>query len=175
MKPALFGYFTGSGTVPGSRPRLDIQPSLVYARSMNTQNLDRFREICTRIAEGTPHGHSWKWDDRFNAALMAFDAAVKERVFGTVINEFVQHWDATSIAEASQRVRGIVDSTFDIRPGQLIFAAEANGDFILLAAWWPWANGSIISMRIGLYSTGRTPIPRDDAARCLREWLDVKE
>jgi len=59
--------------------------------------------------------------------------------------------------------------------GQLIFASEANGDFILLAAWWPWANGTIISMRIGLYSTGKTPLCRDEAARCLREWLGVGE
>ena len=141
---------------------------------MSTPDLSRFREICTRIAAGTPHGHSWKWDERFNAALMAFEAAEKERVFGAVINEFVQHWDVGTIALASQRVRGIVDSTFEIRPGQLIFASEANGDFILLAAWWPWANGTIISMRIGLYSTGKTPLCRDEAARCLREWLGVE-
>ncbi|HSV96609.1 MAG TPA: hypothetical protein VLM75_06705 [Spirochaetota bacterium] len=142
---------------------------------MGTPDLSRFREICTRIAEGTPRGHSWKWDDRFNAALMAFESAQKERVFGAVINEFVRHWDVGTIEKASQRVRGIVDSTFDIRPGQLIFAAEADGDFILLAAWWPWANETIISMRIGLYSTGRAPLCRDEAARCLREWLGVEE
>ncbi len=60
-----------------------------------------------------------------------------------------------------------------LSPGRLIFASEANGDFILLAAWWPWANGTIISMRIGLYSTGKTPLCRDEAARCLREWLEA--
>jgi hypothetical protein len=30
-------------------------------------------------------------------------------------------------------------------------------------------------MRIGLYSTGKTPLCRDEAARCLREWLGVEE
>ncbi|OPZ34291.1 MAG: hypothetical protein BWY96_03168 [Spirochaetes bacterium ADurb.BinA120] len=72
-------------------------------------------------------------------------------------------------------MRGIVESTFDIRPGQLIFASEADGDYILLAAWWPWANGTIISMRIGLYSTGRAPLDRDEAALLLQEWLGVRD
>jgi len=156
-------------------PRLDISRARPYTLPMSTPDLSRFREICTRIAAGTPQGRSWKWDGRFKAALMAFEAAEKERVFGAVINEFVQNWDIGTIEKASQRVRGIVESTFDIRPGQLIFASEADGDYILLAAWWPWANGTIISMRIGLYSTGRAPLDRDEAALLLQEWLGVRD
>jgi len=56
------------------------------------------------------------------------------------------------------------------RPAHL----RLRGAFILLAAWWPRANGTIISMRIGLYSTGKTPLCRDEAARRLREWLGVR-
>ncbi len=36
-------------------------------------------------------------------------------------------------------------------PGQLMFTSEPDRDILLCFAWWPWGNGSTISIRVAAY------------------------
>ncbi len=142
--------------------------------SVNSPDCAKFEKICRNIRRVTPTGHKWQWDDRFHVALIAFDKKEMESVFPAVIGEFMQQWDSRTIAKASKLIRKLVKNLFDIKPGQLIFATDENVHSALLAAWWPWANGSIISLRIGIFPTGKEELDRDEIRKCLAGWFDIE-
>jgi hypothetical protein len=141
---------------------------------MDAHICDKFETICRSIRRVTPPSHRWQWDERFHVALMAFDKIEMEAIFSAVIGEFMHQWDYGTIAKSSKIIRKLVKNLFDIKPGQLIFTSDENLHSVLLAAWWPWANGSIISLRIGIFPAGRDPLDRDEIKKCLVEWFDIE-
>ncbi len=136
-------------------------------------NLERFETVCREIHRATPEKYSWSWDDRFSVALLVIDKEDCEAVFSSVIKEFMAKWDYTTIEKASGLVRKLVNATFDIKPGQIIFTSSEDLSSLLLAAWWPWANGTVISLRIGIFSAGKKPVPEEEARHYLARWFEI--
>lgn len=136
-------------------------------------NLESFATVCRQIHRDTPPKYSWSWDSRFGVALLVFDKEDSEAVFASVIKEFMAKWDSRTIAKSSELVRKVVKATFDIKPGQLIFTSDEDLGALLLAAWWPWANGSVISLRVGIFPAGKRTLQQEDVRRHLVEWFGI--
>ena len=104
-------------------------------------------------------------------ALIAFAKEDTRAIFSTVSNEFDQQWDAATISNASGLIGELVNSSFGISPGQIIFTSEQGAGLILFAAWWPWDNGSTISLRIGIFSLEEHALDEDEKKEHLIEWF----
>ena len=135
---------------------------------------EKFEKVCRNIRAGTPPQYKWQWDDRFHVALVAFEKKDMEAIFAVLLAEFTEQWDSRTIAKSSKQVRELVKKLFDIKPGQIIFAADESIHSVLLGAWWPWANGSIISLRIGMFPMGKEPIDQAATKKCLVEWFGIE-
>ena len=138
---------------------------------MVTHDLEKFKKICSRISFSMPSSYQWQWDERFHVALIAFEKEDTGAIFSTVSNEFDQQWDATAISNASGLIGELVNSSFGISPGQIIFTSEQGAGLILFAAWWPWDNGSTISLRIGIFSLEEHALDEDEKKEHLTEWF----
>lgn len=94
----------------------------------------------------------WEWDDRFGGILATFDASDKDLVLGIISSQLAQVWDGTNIDQAPSRVSGALKNYGGLQSGQLLFNSDVTQDGVLLGLWWPWGNGSTISIRVVPYA-----------------------
>ena len=139
---------------------------------MITRDLEKFKEICSHISSRMPSSYQWQWDERFQVALIVFEKEDMGAIFSAVSNEFDQQWDAATISSASGPIGELVDSFLGILPGQMIFTCEQGAGLMLFAAWWPWGNGSTISLRIGIFSLEEHSFDKDKNKKYLTGWFN---
>jgi hypothetical protein len=138
------------------------------------QILDQFKTICTRIHASMPSYYHWQWDTRFNVVLIVIERRDMPGILGFISKEFRGQWNDANIDSAPEAIMSVVNDTFGIQPGQILFNSDDRQDMVLLAAWWPWGNGVSISLRIGLFETKEHVITPADAEASLREWFQLK-
>ena len=111
----------------------------------------------TGLVGSLPESLKWEWDDRFDGVLSAFEIADEDRVFGVMKTQFTHAWDKASIGDAPDSVSKALENFGGLSKNQRLFTSDLSQDVILLALWWPWGNGTTISIRLipyGLDSSG---------------------
>ena len=85
---------------------------------------------------------------------------------------FVHRWDIESIQAAPSNVREVVDSLVGLRDGQFIYTAEPDVfGRTLYAAFWPWANSDLISIRVSLMTRDGSRLLAADQGELLNRTL----
>lgn len=130
---------------------------------------------CAAIASAAQGVLQWSFDPRFRASAATFATADQESIRTLLERGFGSCWTSKTIAQAPERARELCAKTGGLRPGQLLFGANADSDPILFGAWWPWGNGTTISIRI-LFSA-RT---LDEAAKAtlladFKDWFGLPD
>lgn len=100
---------------------------------------------------------TWKWDDRFGALLAEFKVEEQAVVRQALESHFVHHWDNKSIRHAPLAIKNGAGDFIDLRDKQLLFTSAPAVGSLLFAAWWPWNDAKVISVRITSSANGRTP------------------
>ena len=67
---------------------------------------------------------------------------------------FSQTWTADNIGTAPQPIAEVAEGLGGLRPSQVLFTQEIPNGAVLIGAWWPWANGQTVSLRIAAYADG---------------------
>jgi hypothetical protein len=100
-------------------------------------------------------GNAWAWDARFKCVAASFgkeiDARVREAMVGALPNE----WSSATIDSASDDIRALSSRYGGVRTGQLVFTGESGDRSLLYGLWWPWGDGSTISLRVGVANCDR--------------------
>ena len=104
---------------------------------------DTFQNLADALSESL----GWEWDGRFGCVLTTFETSDKDRVSGVVSSLLDQAWDSANIDDAPARVGAAIKDFGGLHPGQLLFSSELAQGIILLGLWWPWGNGTTISIR----------------------------
>jgi len=117
---------------------------------MQDSNKSGLESVCRELRTAFEGILSWKWDNRFEAVLAEFSAGKKESIRGILERSLGTTWDSSNIENASEIVREIHDHLGGLRPGQLLFTSNPNGEAFIFCAWWPWGDGKTISIRMGL-------------------------
>lgn len=96
-------------------------------------------------------GQPWVWDLRFTCAICHCSTsrteAVREALFATMPDLY----DHARLGEAPQGVRDIVRASGGLRPGQHLYCGDPLPDGgYPFALWWPWGDGSTVSIRVGI-------------------------
>jgi hypothetical protein len=94
---------------------------------------------------------AWSWDGRFSCASSSFGAEHEAKARAAIVaGSLGTEWTMTTLAEAPPAVRDLAARTGGLRAGQLLFTGAELGPTFVFGLWWPWGNGSTISLRIGL-------------------------
>ena len=111
----------------------------------------------------------WEWDDRFSGVLAAFKTADKDRIFAVINTQFSQAWDSASISDAPDSVSSALQNFGGLTTNQLLFTSDLTQDVILLALWWPWGDGTTISIRFVPYGLDTSDGEKEALHAALKE------
>ncbi len=92
----------------------------------------------------------WSWDSRLNCVASSFDSVMVEQAQAATAKAFPTVWADRTMAEAPPRIREVGERSGGVRAGQLIYARTPIIGVVPYGLWWPWGNGSTISLRVGL-------------------------
>ena len=120
------------------------------------------------LADALSDSLTWEWDGRFGGVLAAFDVDDKERVSGIVNTQLTQVWDGASINDAPKSVSSAIQNFGGLKSGQLLFTSDVTQNVILLGLWWPWGNGTTISIRFVPYGLDSSEENVDDDRTTLK-------
>jgi hypothetical protein len=100
----------------------------------------------------------WSWDHRFKCVTSSFAGDSGPAVRAVLAAAVPSEWTAESFPTAPDEVRALGERCGDLRPGQLLLTGNVVAGMILFAMWWPWGDGSQISVRVGIANSDR---PKD--------------
>jgi hypothetical protein len=141
--------------------------------TMNDQSESSPENICRGILDALQEELSWKWDSRFETVLAEFNVDRKDLVHETLKGYFSIIWDMLNIDRAPEAVRIINNHLGGLRPGQLLFTSDSNRDAFLFCAWWPWGNGTTISIRLAAFLKGGGETVKAEQITQFRGWFGV--
>lgn len=100
---------------------------------------------------------TWKWDEQFGALLAEFQVEKQAEVRLALESHFVHLWDRKSIRQAPAAIKNGAGAFLDLRDEQLLFSSAPAVGSLLFAAWWPWSDAKVISVRITSSRTCKPP------------------
>ena len=102
-----------------------------------------------RLRAGWPQ-RGWSYDNRFQCVASSFSAdhAATARQLATALFPYV--WTSRTLNTAPAMFSQIAERTGGVRSSQQLLGADPVGRLIPYGLWWPWEEGTTISLRIGL-------------------------
>lgn len=92
----------------------------------------------------------WSWDSRLACVASNFEAEVIDKASAAVTRALPTVWSDRTMLEAPATIREIGERSGGVRAGQLIYTRAPVVHAVAYALWWPWGNGSTISLRVGI-------------------------
>ena len=129
--------------------------------------MDKFLETCNTIKEFLPHSFNWEFDGRFSVSLFILEKDYTELILDKITQLFDSKYDSSSIKKASKEENKLAEELSGIGDDQLLFVST-NDDLYLFGAWWPWGNGSKVSLRIGLFSKKEGIVESEEIMNSLK-------
>lgn len=96
----------------------------------------------------------WSWDNRMMCLASTFRSDMSPVARAAVAPILPNEWNETSLRTAPPGVRELASRHGGVRAGQSMFLAPLSGGVYGFGLWWPWEEGSTISMRIGVDGAG---------------------
>jgi hypothetical protein len=99
----------------------------------------------------------WIYDRRLKCVASSVplnNQAILTEARAAIAEVLPTSWSAATLGEAPEEVRALADRCGGLRSSQLLFWAGAQdgpgspGPFGL---WWPWGDGTTVSLRVGLH------------------------
>jgi hypothetical protein len=97
----------------------------------------------------------WTWDHRFKCVTSAIPVDAEPAARALLAAVVPAEWTQASFPTAPEAVRALSARCGDLRTGQLLFTGEAVEGMTPFAMWWPWGDGSNISVRLGIAGSDR--------------------
>ena len=108
-----------------------------------------------KLRDGWP-GVGWGWDARFRCVSSSFDKKIAARVLELTAATLQTQWTTDNFAAAPDDVRVLAERYGGVRAGQMVLAgSDVVVGMRLFGLWWPWGDGSTISLRLGIANSDR--------------------
>jgi hypothetical protein len=92
----------------------------------------------------------WSWDSRLSCITSSFSGDFEAKARSAVGEALPNRFTATTLATGPQRLRDVVERSGGLRSSQVAFAGGNPAGILVFGLWWPWADQSTISLRVGL-------------------------
>jgi hypothetical protein len=113
----------------------------------------------------------WMYDRRLKCVASSIPLAREADARAAMAEVLPRSFSVDTIAGAAEGVRALVEKCGGLRASQLLFwggGDDAPGAFGL---WWPWGDGTTVSLRIGLHDVD---IPKERYPR-LRDVFGIPQ
>jgi hypothetical protein len=101
-------------------------------------------------------GGGWSWDPRFKCVTSSFGKDIADRARASMAGVLDGEWSSTTINQAPDETRTLAARFGGVRDGQLLFTGDVvEGRMHLFALWWPWGDGTTVSLRVGVANCDR--------------------
>ena len=134
---------------------------------MQNNDIHDLEHVCIELQKTLNGVLNWQWDSRFEAMLAECNEAGKEKTLKAIPQSLPNFWDDSTIKKAPSSVKTSVKRFGGLMSGQMLFSSDPNKEPLLLCAWWPWNNGSTISVRIALLSCSKENASRQEELTAL--------
>jgi hypothetical protein len=122
--------------------------------------------ICKNLFDEFRGQLTWEWDDWIGTILAKFSTAESAAVRAALDRFLPVVWNSSTMNSAPPIVQTLDRKLGGIRPGQLLFSSDSNQGAFIFCAWWPWADGNTISIRVAPHDAQLTA---EDASRLMAE------
>ena len=129
--------------------------------------------ICTEIFNTLQGILSWKWDDRFEAALAEVSVDDKDSVRAVLDRYLGNTWEKSTVKKAPDSVRVIAKNIGGIMPGQMLLTSDTAQEAFVVAAWWPWGDGKTISVRVSPYDPTLSQSETETLTEKFKGWFGL--
>jgi hypothetical protein len=113
----------------------------------------------------------WNYDRRLKCVASSVPLAREADARAAIVEALPTSFSVETLPGAGQGVRDLVEKCGGLRATQLVFwggGDDAPGPFGL---WWPWGDGTTVSLRIGLHDVD---IPKERYPR-LRDVFGIPQ
>lgn len=117
-------------------------------------------EAFKRMRAGWP-SRGWSWDSRLICITSSFAGEFEAKAKAAIAEALPNKFTAATLATAPARLREVVERSGGLRSSQIAFAGGDPSRLLAFGLWWPWADQSTISLRVGLCDVdwGQEPYP----------------
>ena len=131
-----------------------------------------FQKVLSGVRENITEDIYWNWDGRLQAAVVVVQSAASRIANESLVKSFDNRWDIESIQDAPSYVRELEEALSGLRQRQFIYtnAPDADGT-VLYAAYWPWTNGDLISIRVSMLLRDRKSLSSEQQMVLLNRTL----
>ena len=106
------------------------------------------KEACKELLSDFDGVLSWKWDKNFEALLAEFSVKDQEEISSILERHLSLKWDKNTFRKAPDIIKRNTGHLGDLNKGQMLFTSDSEENVFILAAWWPWGDGEVVSVRI---------------------------
>ncbi len=111
----------------------------------------------------------WSYDHRLRCVTSVIESAQAAGARTALTDLLPMEFNAATIGSAADGVRAVATNSGGLRGGQLLLWSGAPGASGPFGLWWPWGDGSSVSLRVGLHDID---LPKERYPR-LREIFGI--
>jgi hypothetical protein len=93
----------------------------------------------------------WSYDRRLKCVASSIPMTQEPAARAAIGEVLPTSWTAQTLATAPDDVRKLAEGCGGVRSSQLLFWGGAAGAPGAFGLWWPWGDGTTVSLRIGLH------------------------
>jgi hypothetical protein len=114
---------------------------------------DQWQELFQALErlKSTWPAKEWSYDRRLRCVASSFPTSQEAAARAAMGEVLPTSFSAATLAGAPEAVRKVAESCGGVRSSQLIFWGGAEGAPGAFGLWWPWGDGTTVSLRIGLH------------------------
>jgi hypothetical protein len=131
------------------------------------------KRVCENIVEKGKNIFSWQWDPYFQAALSVIQSTDQKDALQLFEEYCGKPMDERFLSEGTPDIRDILNQFGGLRSGQIAFITDRQQPSFILVTWWPWNNGSSISIRLRLLNEDGPIEENDEAYQMFKSWFGV--
>jgi len=109
----------------------------------------------------------WTWDSYYKTAVSAISIVEVGTVQNAISNEMTNSWHVANLKESPNEVTKLVENLSGLHRGQNLYTSTIVKGTLLFAAFWPWSDGTTVSIRIGLFRFDST-LDSDECEKKLK-------
>ena len=139
---------------------------------LNEQIYESFHRVLSDVRQQVDEDIFWNWDGRLQAAVLVVKTANSRILNESLASSFENRWDIESIQGAPGHVREVVEALSGLRERQFIYTnSPTESGSMLYAAYWPWTNGDLISVRVSMLLKDRQSLSSEQQIELLNQTL----
>ena len=93
----------------------------------------------------------WTYDRRLKCVASSIPINLEAEARAAMTEVLPTSFSAQTLAAAPENVRKVAEGCGGVRSSQLLFWGGELGGPGTLVLWWPWGDGTTVSLRIGLH------------------------